>query len=153
MPFLSEQDKRALQTRFKTDLKGDVTIKLFTVRSAGLLVVPGRECPTCPQVNELVNEVASLSPRIKVETYDFYTQAQLARDHGVDRVPCIVLSTAGHKASNMKLYGTPSGYEFVTLLEGMVALSRNVNPLQPLTRKALKRLDKPAHVQVFVTPT
>ncbi|MBM3946559.1 MAG: hypothetical protein FJ315_04050 [SAR202 cluster bacterium] len=153
MPFLKEQDKRTLQSRLKTDLKEDITIKLFTVRSAGLLIVPGRECPTCPQANELVNEVASLSPRIKVETYDFYSQAQAARDNGVDRVPCLVMSSASHKTSNMKLYGVPSGYEFVTLLEGIVALSRNVNPLQPLTRKALKKLDKPVHVQVFVTPT
>lgn len=153
MPFLKEQDKRTLQTRLKSDLKEDVTLKLFTVRSAGLLIVPGRECPTCPQANELVNEVASLSPRIKLETYDFYTQTQQARDNGVDRVPCVVLSTASHKVSNMKLYGVPSGYEFVTLLEGMVALSRNVNPLQPLTRKAIKRLDKQVHIQVFVTPT
>ncbi|MSQ11680.1 MAG: glutaredoxin [Dehalococcoidia bacterium] len=153
MPVLSDQDRKTLEDRLRRDLKGDVLVKLFTVRSAGLLVVPGRECPTCPQVNELLKEVAALSPHIKLETYDFYTQREEAQQHGVDRIPCIILGKAGQKASNVKYYGLPSGYEFLVLLEGIVALSRATNPLSPLTRKALRKLEEDVHIQVFVTPT
>lgn len=153
MPVLSPQDKRTLEDRFKKDLKKNVTITLYTVRSAGLLILPGRDCPTCPQTLELLQEVTSLSPKLHLEVRDFYAQAEEARAAGVDRIPCFTLSTDDQKLPNLKYYGIPAGYEFVTLLEGISSLSRDVSPLKPQTRKALRKLDKDVHIQVFVTPT
>lgn len=153
MPILSDQDKKALEAKFKAELKDEVLLRLFTVRAAGLLVLPGRDCPTCPQANELLTELASLSPKIKVEAYDFYMKPQEAQAAAVDRVPCIVISRSKDKANNIKFYGIPSGYEFITLLEAIMALSKGLNPLKPLTRKALRMLDKDVRIQVFVTPT
>lgn len=153
MPILSPQDKKTLEDRFRKDLREPVSLSLVTVRSSGLLVLPGRECPTCPQTNELLQEMVSLSTKLSLTTLDFYTQSAEAQARGVERIPCILLNTRAFSGSNLKIYGLPSGYEFVTLLEGIVALSRQVSPLRPLTRKALKQLDQDVHIQVFVTPT
>ena len=53
----------------------------------------------------------------------------------------------------MKYYGMPSGYEFVTIIEGVIALSQPRTPLSADTRKKLKLVDQDVHIQVFVTPT
>lgn len=152
MPLLSADDQRNLKNRFRKELKQDVTINLFTVRSAGLLVVPGRECPTCPQAQELVQEVTALSPKLHLELIDFYTQTEVAQARGVERVPCITLMVEGQPAPQLRFYGIPAGYEFTTLLEGIISLSREVSPLRVPTRKVLRKLDQDVRLQVFVTP-
>ena len=152
MPLLSDDDQRSLKNRFRKELKQDVTINLFTVRSAGLLVVPGRECPTCPQAQELAQEVTALSPKLHLELIDFYTQAEEAQARGVERVPCITLEVEGQPAPQLRFYGIPAGYEFITLLEGIITLSREVSPLRVPTRKILRKLDQDVRLQVFVTP-
>jgi alkyl hydroperoxide reductase subunit AhpF len=152
VPLLSADDQRNLKNRFRKELKQDVTINLFTVRSAGLLVVPGRECPTCPQAQELVQEVTALSPKLHLELIDFYTQTEVAQARGVERVPCITLMVEGQPAPQLRFYGIPAGYEFTTLLEGIISLSREVSPLRVPTRKVLRKLDQDVRLQVFVTP-
>lgn len=152
MPILSPQDKRTLETRFKKDLDREVTVTLYTVRSAGLLVVPGRECPSCPDALQLLSEFAELSPKITLETVDFYTEAQTAQEKGVDRIPCIDLEVKGKADVALRFYGVPAGYEFLTLVEDVVTLSRGVSPLRTPTRKVLRKLEKDVRLQVFVTP-
>jgi hypothetical protein len=153
LPFLSPEDRKALEDRFKRDLKKEVTITLFTVRTAGLLTLPGRDCPTCPQTQELLQEVTSLSPKLHLELHDYYTESQEAQAAGVERVPCLTLGADGQRFPNLKYYGIPAGFEFVTLLEDIFTLSREVSPLRPQTRKALRKLEKELLLQVFVTPT
>lgn len=148
MPILSPRDREQVQQRLQRDLRGEVTLELFTTTSP--LVVPGRECPTCPEALELLQEVVALSPRLHLQVYDFYTQAEEARARGVERIPALVFPHNGH--SNLKFYGLPVGYEFITLLEAVVAVSRKAGALQARTRRLLRRLDREAHIQVFVTP-
>ena len=152
MPILSPEDTQDLKTRFRKELKQDVAISLFTVRSAGLLVVPGRECPTCPRVLELLQEVVALSPRLSLEQIDFYTDAEVAQRHGIDRVPCISMAVPGRAEPRLRYYGVPAGYEFATLIEDIITISKGVSPLQLPTRKILRKLDRDVHIQVFVTP-
>ena len=153
MPLLSDQDKKALETRFKKDLKRDVAITLYTVRNVGGLILPGRECPTCPQTEQFLTEVAATSRHVNLTVKDFYADVDDAREHGIERVPCITLSAAGDESTNLRFYGIPAGYEVLTLIEDIVTASKGVSPLQLTTRKALRKLEQPVHLQVFVTPT
>ena len=152
MPVLSPEDAQTLKTRFRKELKQDVTINLFTVRSAGLLVVPGRECPTCPQVQGILEEVAALSPKLRLESFDFYTQPDEPQKRGIERVPCISMVVQGQDEPRLRYYGVPAGYEFLTLIEGLVTLSKGVSPLRLPTRKILRKLARDVHIRVFVTP-
>ena len=151
MPFISLQDRQALQERFRKELKRKVTIRLFT-QTMGQLIIPGRECPTCPQTRQILEELTSLSPMLEMEAVDFHGQTQKAQENGVERIPAIVMGKDG-AGSNVKYYGIPSGYEFVTIIEDLIALSQPKSPLSTDTRKKLKLVDQDVHIQVFVTPT
>lgn len=152
MPVLSTQDRQTLEERFRKELKRKITLKLFTSQLAGQLFVPGRECPTCPQTQQILEELTSLSPMLELETVDFYSQSQEARDIGVERIPAIVMSR-GKEASGVKYFGVPSGYEFVTIIESAIELSKPRTSLSTETRKKLQLVDEDVHIQVFVTPT
>ncbi|MBI4200865.1 MAG: thioredoxin family protein [Chloroflexi bacterium] len=152
MPFISDKDKQTLKDRFKRELKNDVTLRLFTLRSFGL-TIPGRECRYCDDTQKLLEELTSLSPRLRLEIKDFYSQPQEAKEAGVVRIPAIVMSANGGAASNVKFYGIPLGHEFATIIESLVTLSRGVSPLSLDTRKKLKRVKERVHIQVFTTPT
>lgn len=150
MSIIPDGEKKDLKRRLRKELKRDVTIKLFT-RRASALTIPGRECPYCAQTQQLLEELVGLSPMLKLEVYDFYTQLEEVRDHKVERIPAIVIGADGN--SNLKFYGIPAGYEFVTILEGVVAISKGVSRLSVDSRKKLRRINQPVHIQVFVTPS
>jgi alkyl hydroperoxide reductase subunit AhpF len=152
MPTLSDQDRKTLETRFKKDLKRDVMLTLYTVRSVGGLVLPGRECQTCAQTEELLTEITDISSHLNLTLKDFYTESEETQEMGIDRIPCITLQAEGDEPSNLRFYGIPAGFEILTLIEDVVAASRGVSPLQLTTRKALRKLEKEVHIQVFVTP-
>ena len=151
MPFISAQDRQALEERFRKELKRKVTLRLFT-QTASQLIIPGRECPTCPQTRQILEELTSLSPMLEMETVDFFSRGQEAQESGVERIPAIVMTKDG-AGSNVKYYGMPSGYEFVTIIEDLIALSQPRSALSADTRKKLKLVDQDVHIQVFVTPT
>ena len=53
----------------------------------------------------------------------------------------------------MRYFGIPSGYEFTSLTEDIVAVSEGDSGLAEATRQAITEITKPVHIQVFVTPT
>jgi len=53
----------------------------------------------------------------------------------------------------LRFYGIPSGYEFTSLIEDIVDVSRGEAELTDDTRAILARITEPVHLQVFVTPT
>ena len=148
--LISEQDKTQLRRTFRKDLKRQVQLRLFTQKQS-LLTIPGRECPYCPQTELLMEELAGLTPKIALETVDFYGQPDIAREQGVTRIPAIVLSA--DETARVKFYGAPLGYEMATIVEDIKTISRGVSPLSMDSRKKLRQLNQDVHIQVFVTPT
>jgi len=148
--IISEQDKAQLKRTFRKDLKADVNLHLFT-REPSPLTIPGRECPTCPQTRQLMEELTGLSPKLRLQTIDFYHQAELVKEFGVARIPAIVLDADG--SNRITFYGIPAGYELAALVEDIKTISRGVSPLSMETRKQLRRVNQPVHIQVFVTPS
>jgi glutaredoxin-like protein len=130
----------------------DTPVKLlyFTQREGGAL-----ECELCVATGELVAEIAALSDRITLEVHDFVAGAELAAQYGVDKIPAIVPLQAGEQPKDfgIRFYGIPSGYEFTSLVEGIRLVSAGTPELRPETLDAVARLDRPAHLQVYITPT
>jgi len=149
-PLITEQDKAQLKRAFRKDLKGQVRLRLFTQKPS-VLTIPGRECRYCAQTQQLMEDLAALTPKISLETVEFYDQPQLAQENGVTRIPAIVLS--GDGSSRVKFYGAPMGYEMATIVEDIKTISRGVSPLTMDTRKKLRQVNQEVHIQVFVTPT
>ncbi|MBM3942201.1 MAG: hypothetical protein FJ316_04630 [SAR202 cluster bacterium] len=149
-PIISEQDKAQLKRDFRKDLEGEVTLRLFTQKPSPL-TIPGRECPTCPQTQQLLEELAELSPKLKLEVMDVYAQPEAARQQGIKRIPALALGDG--EAPRIKFYGIPAGYELATVIEDIKTISRGVSPLSMESRKKLRQVNQPVHIQVFVTPT
>ncbi|MBI4199531.1 MAG: thioredoxin family protein [Chloroflexi bacterium] len=148
MPFISEKDRAMLKDRFKRELKSEVTVRLFTLRTFGL-TIPGRECRYCDDTQKLMEELTSLSPKLRLGIKDFYASPDEARAAGVERIPALVFGSDG---ANVKFYGIPLGREFAVIVEDLFTLSRGVSPLSLPTRKKLKQVTADVRIQVFVTP-
>ena len=150
MALIPNRDRDDLKREFRKELKNDVTIRLFT-QGSSLLTVPGQGCKYCPQTQQLMEELTALSPKLNLQVYNFYSQTEEAAKYGVERIPAVVMGENGN--GRLKFYGIPMGNEFPIIIEGIKTISRGVSPLTMDSRKKLKRVNHPVHIQVFVTPT
>ncbi|HET7035991.1 MAG TPA: thioredoxin family protein [Thermomicrobiaceae bacterium] len=150
MPIIPEEDQQYLRDLFAERLDQDVTVNLYTQRETGL-IVPGHECATCRETHQLMDELVALSDKLKLEVHDFYADADKAREQGINEIPAVVLQ--GQNKGNLRFIGAPAGYEFATLIEDLVDVSRGQTELDQATQQMLADLKEPVHIQVFVTPT
>ncbi len=146
MPILSDKDKEYLRDTFRKDLVNDVKVILVSRLSAS-----GPECLYCPQTNELLQEVASLSDKIKLEMYDAVADKDKLQGLDVDNLPAIFFARDGER--NIRFYGIPAGNEFPNVLEAITHLSKGENALSPQSQEEVRKIDRDLHVRVFVTPT
>ena len=151
MPILQAKDQEAVAERFNVELKRDVSLELYTQRSIGGLYIPGRECRTCVTTQQMMEELAALSPRLHLAVKDYYGDPEEARDKGVETIPATLIGSGD--GYNARFYGLPSGYEFAVLLDSIVAASQSRPSLALESRRLLKQLTQDVHIRVFVTPT
>lgn len=142
MGLISEQQRTELKSTLFQNLINPVTLTVFTQEF---------ECDYCRENRELAQELASLSDKINVRTFDFLKDKERTTEYGVDKVPATVVE--GAKKARIKFYGVPAGYEFGSLLKDIMLASRGETDLTPATKKALGAVTMPVHIQVFVTPT
>lgn len=113
-------------------------------------------CDYCPETIQLLTEVAELSDKIKVSSYDLESDAGIAAKYHVTQAPTIVM--AGQEGDEVidygiRFLGMPSGHEFTSLINDIVMVSQRDSGLSPQTREFLAGLKEPVTLQVFVTPT
>lgn len=142
MALLAEKDSQFLKGLFAQSLVTPVKLVFFT---------QAMECQFCRETGQILDEVAALSDKITVETYDFVADKEVAERFGIDKIPAtIVMSDTDY---GVRFYGIPSGYEFTSLIEDIVDVSHGTSALLPETLAALEAITEPVHLQVFVTPT
>ncbi|HLJ68939.1 MAG TPA: thioredoxin family protein, partial [Chloroflexota bacterium] len=144
------KDRKTLEDLFSQRMKNDVTVTYFT-QGESKLFIPGQECELCRETRQMLEEVTELSDHVHLEVKDFVRDGELAAEMGVTRIPAIVLQGKGK--GQVRFFGIPSGYEFSTLIEDLFEVSSGQTTLSDKTRTALKDVNQPLHIQVFVTPT
>jgi len=151
MPLINDRDRAQIEKIFTDSLVDPVKMVYFTIPTSAL-IVPGREnCESCNDVQQLVEELAELSPKVSVEVHNFEREREVAQRYDVARVPALVVASGDE--SRVRYFGAPAGYEFSTLLSDIQALSTHETALSQETRDALAAIPEPIHIQVFVTPT
>jgi glutaredoxin-like protein len=113
-------------------------------------------CETCKETRQLLGEVVALSPSLGLTVYDLYADTEIAEQYRVDKTPAFVVAARDGTAltdTGIQYAGTPSGHEFTTLIQDIILVSSRHSGLKETTREYLKALQKPIHLQVFVTPT
>ena len=99
----------------------------------------------------ILEELAQLSDKLSLETYDFLIDKEKVAEYAVDKVPATVIRNG--RDYGIRFFGLPAGFEFAALLDGILAVSSGDSGLKPETREKLAQLTQPLHLQVFTTPT
>jgi glutaredoxin-like protein len=127
-----------------------VKLLMFTQGEGGKL-----ECSTCEETQELLEEVAGLSDKVEFQSVDLATNAAMATRYNIEKIPAIVILGGQDSSKNygIRMFGIPSGYEFSSLIEDILLVSRGASELSAKTLTEIGKLENPVHIQVFVTPT
>ena len=150
MALISVEDQKTLQTLFAQELQDEVTITYFTQRES-VLIIPGQECSFCNETRELLEELTNVSDKLHLTVKDFTRDEQEAQSLSITRIPAFILQ--GHTKGAVRYFGIPAGYEFSTLVEDLIDVSKGTTNLSDKTREALTTVNQDLHIQVFVTPT
>lgn len=142
MALLSDKDRKFLVDHLQKSLVNPVKLLYFTQTVA---------CQFCKETEAILHELADLSDKITVEVHDFVSDKAVADQYGIDKIPATVVM--GATDYGIRFFGVPSGYEFTSLVEDVIDVSKGKSDLSQETLEALAKLTKPVHIQVFVTPT
>ncbi|MCL4504961.1 MAG: thioredoxin family protein [Chloroflexi bacterium] len=129
------------------DLKEPVRLIYFGSR---------QNCDYCGDTRELLEGVVSTSDKLSLDVHDIETDAELAQQYNVDKAPGVVIAVQdGDKTVDhgIRYAGIPAGHEFSALINDLLLVGGRDSRLSDETRSALKNLQQPVHLQVFVTPS
>jgi alkyl hydroperoxide reductase subunit AhpF len=118
------------------------------------LALPGQEVQVAAaeQMRRLVEELAGLSPKLSAESLSFASDRERAEALGIERIPAVAILGEATDPG-IRFFGLATGYEFSTLIDAIVDVSRGEHGLGEDTVQKLAELEKPVHIQVFSTPT
>ena len=142
----AEQDK--LRESFN-EMTGPVRLLFFTQTL---------DCEPCVQTRQILDELPYLSDKVTIEEVNFILEKDKAAQYAVDRVPAIAVlgqddSGQPTRDSRIRFLGTPSGYEFISLVQALLLVGGAGSSLTEENRKRIAAVDKPTTMQVFTTPT
>jgi glutaredoxin-like protein len=148
--MIPDQDIEFLKEKFAEEMLNPVTIIAFTKKTQGPDAAEV-ECEFCNETQQIVEEIAELSDKIKVERHEFSPEDSMVKNLGVDKLPALVIQ--GPKQGAVKYYGIPGGFEFSSLVEDIVDASRGSTDLSDCVKEKIRGIHRDAHIQVFMTPT
>jgi alkyl hydroperoxide reductase subunit AhpF len=143
MSLLSPQDEQVLKQHLSAVSK-PVTVVLFTQTFGN--GESGRVAKT------ILDEIAALQDKITIVEKNFVLDTEDRAKYRVDKAPAIVVLSEGQD-TRMRMYGAPTGYEFVGLVEAILLAGTGNLELEDQTLAWIAAVDKPMHIQVFSTPT
>jgi alkyl hydroperoxide reductase subunit AhpF len=141
MEVLKDRDRQKVAEVFK-QIEKNVTVIMFTQEM---------ECGHCAMVRSILEEVSGLSDHISFEVHDFVAKADLAKKHGVDKIPATVI--LGDQDYGIRYYGVPAGYEFNALIQDIRDVGKRDHGLSEEVLTELSKIDQPVHLQVLTIPT
>jgi len=143
---LNDQIVKQIKEAF-AEVKEPVQVLLFGSKD---------NCDYCNETQQLLEEVTALHEKLDLSVYDIQEHADVASKFNVTNAPGIVIAAKDNaevKNLGVQFSGIPSGHEFSTLINDILIVSKRDSGLNEKTREFLRNLDKPLHLQVFVTPT
>jgi alkyl hydroperoxide reductase subunit AhpF len=147
MGLLSPADQEKLRESFD-EMTNGVRVLFFTQTL---------DCDPCVQTKRILDELPPLSGKIAIEEVNFILEKDKAAQYGIDRVPALALlkeDAAGDaRDTRIRFLGTPSGYEFVSLVQALLLAGGHTPQLTPENLARVAAVSTPTQIQVFSTPT
>ena len=143
MALLSPSDQQTLRDMF-ADMTRTVTVVFFT-QTFG--------CETCDETKQILAELTTLTDRIVVDEVNLVLDKERAAAYGIDRAPALVLLADGVD-TRIRMLGAPAGYDFMSLVDAILAASGASDmALSEASLALVAGVTTPTTIQVFVTPT
>ena len=143
MGLLSAQDEATLKEHLSV-ITMPVQLVLFTQAFGG--------SESGDVAKQILNEIASLNDKVTVVEKSFVLDTEDKAKYKVDKAPAIVI-LSDDIDTRMRMYGAPTGYEFVGLIEAILIAGTGKVDLEEDTLQLVATVDKPTTIQVFSTPT
>ena len=154
MGLLKDSDREQLRTQLE-QLQNPVKLVFFT---------QALDCDYCPLTQQLLEEVVSLSDKLKLQIYNFNIDKERVFEYKIVRVPAIApvrvetrtkdgVEETVDRDYGIRFYGVPAGFEFASLLGDIMDVSSGDSGLNDQSKLALAQLKEPVHLQIFTTPT
>ena len=151
MALIREKDAEALR-KLAAGLQNDVDLTLYTQRESPLVVPGVVPCESCEVTEQMVGELGTIIPKMRVNVLDLVKHRDEAEGAGINRVPTMVLGGAAQK--RVRFLGFPGGYEFPTFVKSVLEAGGAPDGLPDDVRKQIADAVKtPIDIKVFVTPT
>lgn len=146
MPLLSEKDTKYLKRTFEEHLVNPVKVLVF--------VDDPSECEYCDLTRQVLEELSAIDGKIVLSVHHVKKEPQIAANYRVEMTPAIILLDSNGQDSGIRFYGIPSGHEFSTLIQDIIAVSKN----EPVffngqQIEQIRSINVPVKIRVFVTPT
>ena len=143
-PCSLDQDRQVVQQHF-SGITHDVTLLFFTQTFGA---------PEGAAVaKQILDEVAGLSDRLRVEEVNFVLERERAAQYGFEDIPAIALLRDGDD-TRMRFLGAPAGYEFMSLVEAVVLAGADDSGLTQDSKDLVAaHVTAPLDIKVFATPT
>src|ERR671918_2360556 len=74
-------------------------------------------CESCAPTRRVLEQIVEESPDVALEVLNLVLDKEKAAEHGVDRVPAIIISAPS--GDRIRYYGAPLGNELPTLLQAI----------------------------------
>lgn len=147
MSLIPEPDQARLRQDFAA-MSEPVTLIFFTRAS---------DCATCAQTRQILDEIPPLAPLVSIDQVDFDLEPARAAAYAIDRAPAIAIvrraEDGSEHDSHIRFLGTPSGYEFISLVRAILLVGGGPSMLSDESRRKLAAIDRPMAMHVFSTPT
>jgi alkyl hydroperoxide reductase subunit AhpF len=146
MPLLNDQIQAQVRKTL-AGMAGQVKLVMFTQDAEAL------ECAMCAETRALVQEIAALAlpGKLNAEVHDFIADQAAVNTYQIDKIPAIAI--VGTQDYGIRFYGIPSGYEFSSLMDDILTVSKGESGLSTATQAILAKIHTPVHIQVYTTPT
>ena len=145
MGFISEADSVELKKELE-QIKTDLHLHFFSSKNQQI-------CQLCEQTREILTEVQGLSDKIKLIEHDFEADPETAKKYSVEKLPAIILTKTDNVDMGIRWFGIPAGHEFMSLVFALIDVGSGNIEIPDWAIDKIKEINKPVHLQVFVTPT
>ena len=154
-----------------------IELVLFTQGRSSQAGSAGHPNQSSAETRELLEQLVALSDLLHLTAYDVDADPAAATRFNVTAVPTVIIrrrdpatvmlrsdgpvagsgqhvpGIAGERNTNVRFIGLPGGYEFSSLLAAIVDLSSGRTDLSAHARDVVGAIERPMHIQVFVTPS
>jgi len=145
--FLEEKIIEQVKAYFQ-DLTNPVKILFFGSSK--------ENCDYCSDTLSLMEEIAELSDKISIETYDIDKDNEKAAIFKIKFTPTTVITTLENGLEidyGVRFLGIPAGHEFTSMIVSLVNVSKQESGLSSIVKEKLANITQPVELKVFVTPT